>query len=79
MHTVMSGAVTERATVWTYSLMSVLMSSFIYPVIIHWAWSDFGWLANGGSDFRINGTDGIGFNVRVRVYVYEKDCIVSLL
>jgi hypothetical protein len=59
----MSGSVSERATPWTYVAMSLMMSGLIYPVITHWCWSDFGWLANGASTWLIDGTTGVGYEV----------------
>eukprot|EP00042_Codosiga_hollandica_P039050 m.324739 g.324739 ORF g.324739 m.324739 type:complete len:730 (+) comp55542_c0_seq4:295-2484(+) len=59
---IMTGTVAERGTVWTYALMSVLMSGFIYPTIVHWCWSDFGWLANGNGDWLVKQEKGgMGF------------------
>eukprot|EP00042_Codosiga_hollandica_P057480 m.852299 g.852299 ORF g.852299 m.852299 type:complete len:593 (+) comp59597_c1_seq8:180-1958(+) len=58
---IMSGAVSERATPWTYLVMSLLMSGFIYPVIAHWCWSDFGWLANGGTTWLADNPSASGF------------------
>ena len=59
--TIVSGTLIERTSAKSYLIFSVIMSSFIYPVIVHWIWSDFGWLSptnpeapffpNGALDF----------------------------
>ncbi|CAM9899140.1 unnamed protein product [Ectocarpus sp. 12 AP-2014] len=41
--TIVSGAMAERATFGAYVLHSFLLTSFIYPIVAHWAWSDGGW------------------------------------
>ncbi|CBJ34025.1 ammonium transporter (Partial), partial [Ectocarpus siliculosus] len=41
--TIVSGAMAERATFGAYVLHSFLITSFIYPIVAHWAWSDGGW------------------------------------
>jgi Amt family ammonium transporter len=52
--TIVSGAVAERMRLHTYVLGAIVMSGFIYPVFVHWAWgaalgaSDMAWLGNMG-------------------------------
>ncbi len=41
--TIVSGSLAERTYLETYLLYSFLMSSFVYPVVVHWAWGG-GWL-----------------------------------
>lgn len=49
--TIISGAVAERIKIGVYVIITIAMTSFIYPVIGHWIWAD-GWLAElGFSDF----------------------------
>lgn len=49
--TIISGAVAERIKIGVYVLITLAMTSVIYPVVGHWIWSD-GWLAElGFTDF----------------------------
>eukprot|EP00801_Mesodinium_rubrum_P003545 Mrub_03545.p1 GENE.Mrub_03545~~Mrub_03545.p1 ORF type:complete len:475 (+),score=82.43 Mrub_03545:147-1427(+) len=42
--TIVSGSLAERCYLSGYIIMSCLLTSFIYPVIAHWTWSENGWL-----------------------------------
>ncbi|CAG9623473.1 ammonium transporter [Sutcliffiella rhizosphaerae] len=49
--TIISGAVAERMKLSSYILLTVAMTTFIYPVVGHWVWGG-GWLGElGFSDF----------------------------
>eukprot|EP00397_Hematodinium_sp_SG-2012_P019274 GEMP01019796.1.p1 GENE.GEMP01019796.1~~GEMP01019796.1.p1 ORF type:complete len:692 (+),score=140.42 GEMP01019796.1:132-2207(+) len=41
--TIMSGGVAERLQLPGYITMSVSMSAFVYPIVVSWMWSGYGW------------------------------------
>lgn len=59
--TIVSGAVAERTRFEAYLLYAVLLTSWVYPVIVHWVWSDFGWLSAFRADDKFNDTGMIDF------------------
>lgn len=46
--TIVAGAVAERTKFLTYVLLSIIITSFIYPVVGHWIWHETGFLAKLG-------------------------------
>ncbi|XP_064601315.1 putative ammonium transporter 1 [Liolophura sinensis] len=67
--TIVSGAVAERCHFVAYLVYSFVLTFFIYPVVTHWAWSDFGWLKIGemyyfnGTETQVGYTDFAGSGV----------------
>jgi len=54
--TIVSGAVAERMTLHAYLSISFYLNAFVYPVVVHWAWSGNGWLTGKGyNDFAGSG------------------------
>ncbi|CAN0067623.1 unnamed protein product, partial [Ectocarpus fasciculatus] len=60
--TIVSGAMAERATFGAYVLHSFLITSFIYPIVAHWAWSEEGWASARRAD---DDEDGLLFGCGV--------------
>jgi Amt family ammonium transporter len=48
--TIVSGAVAERLQLGGYCLFCLLMTAFVYPVVVAWTWSLTGWLNNVGGN-----------------------------
>jgi len=46
--TIISGAMAGRTQLAAYLVYSVVVTAFIYPVIVHWTWSGNAWLADKG-------------------------------
>ena len=45
--TIVSGAVAERMKFWAFFCFSFILVGFIYPIVGHWVWSEYGWLKQG--------------------------------
>lgn len=43
--TIVSGAIAGRVKFYAYCIYSVIMSGFVYPIVVHVAWSDDGWFS----------------------------------
>jgi Amt family ammonium transporter len=86
--TIVSGAMAERTKFKSYFVYSLVITAFIYPVVIHWLWGG-GWLAQRAPmiDFAgstmVHATGGIAALVAVRVLtprlvVPERRCWASI-
>ncbi|MGK7896759.1 MAG: ammonium transporter [Xenococcus sp. (in: cyanobacteria)] len=42
--TIVSGAVAERISFWAFFWFSFMLVGFLYPIVGHWVWSEYGWL-----------------------------------
>ncbi|MGD1700399.1 ammonium transporter [Dapis sp. BLCC M229] len=45
--TIVSGAVAERISFWAFFWFSFMLVGFLYPIVGHWVWSEYGWLKQG--------------------------------
>eukprot|EP00049_Salpingoeca_infusionum_P005413 m.91752 g.91752 ORF g.91752 m.91752 type:complete len:450 (-) comp12960_c0_seq1:540-1889(-) len=45
--TIVSGAVAGRTSIFAYIAYSVFVTTIVYPFVVHWAWTDNGWLHVG--------------------------------
>jgi len=57
--TIVSGCVAERMKLTAYFVYSIALTSWVYPVIVHWVWSCEGWLAACAPDDRNLGRIGM--------------------
>lgn len=53
--TIVSGGVTGRITLPAYLAYSVVLTGFVYPVIVHWVWDGQGWISAFNEDHLAGG------------------------
>uniref|UniRef100_T1JHB7 Ammonium transporter n=1 Tax=Strigamia maritima TaxID=126957 RepID=T1JHB7_STRMM len=58
--TIVSGSMAERCDAIAYFVYSTVITGFIYPVIVHWTWTDEGWLRLGDGTTRYRDFAGSG-------------------
>jgi len=52
--TIVSGAVAERCSMAGYAGYAACLTTFVYPVVVHWIWSDHGFLSSSRHDPLLN-------------------------
>ena len=59
--TIVSGCIAELAKLMGYVAISIILTTFTYPVVVHWVWDSHGWLSAFNADARkALGTDDKG-------------------
>ena len=53
--TIVSGAIAERTQQRAYIILSCAMAGLIYPAVVHWLWTDRGWLSWTNEDAVLGG------------------------
>jgi ammonium transporter, Amt family len=59
--TILSGALAERVTMHSYLSYSLMLSSFVFPIVSHWAWSSTGWLSPFRAGPKLFGVGAVDF------------------
>eukprot|EP00210_Caulerpa_lentillifera_P003868 g3695.t1 len=59
--TIVSGAVAERTKFEAYLMYAFFLTAWVYPNVVHWVWSDYGWLSGFRKSDRFNDVGLIDF------------------
>lgn len=61
--TIVSGAVAERVAFGAYIVYSIVLTCWVYPIVVHWGWNTSGWASawNSDTDFVFMGCGVIDF------------------
>ena len=57
--TIVSGAAAERCRYQAYVIYTLAITGIVYPVVVHWVWSDHGWLSAYNDDRTFKGSLGL--------------------
>ena len=57
--TIVSGAAAERCRYQAYVIYTLVLTGIVYPVAVHWVWSEHGWLSASKVDRTFRGSLGL--------------------
>ncbi|KDD76492.1 ammonium transporter, partial [Helicosporidium sp. ATCC 50920] len=75
--TIVSGAVAERCRFECYMLYELILVLFVYPVVVHWVWTSFGWASATRTAATSNSSDVLLF--KSGVYDFAGDGPVHMI
>eukprot|EP01059_Diplonema_ambulator_P014754 TRINITY_DN2572_c0_g1_i1.p1 TRINITY_DN2572_c0_g1~~TRINITY_DN2572_c0_g1_i1.p1 ORF type:complete len:939 (+),score=192.35 TRINITY_DN2572_c0_g1_i1:177-2993(+) len=74
--TIISGAVAERITLQAYCGLIIVVCMVAYPIVVHWVWSDYGWLSPwSGDNILSNGV--LDFSGSIVIHLYGGACALT--
>jgi len=57
--TIVSGSVAERCKLEAYFVYSIILTGFVYPIVVHWVWDSEGWLCAWNPEGPFMGGGGV--------------------